>query len=372
MRITGYLVLIFAALLAPVHATEVTDAIEIVRTASPTTATSDEIRAAWKTLADAEVDEIPTMLRGMGSANPAVENWLRTAVDAVFERALASKSELPKAALVDLLADTQAAPRGRRTAYELLEQIDPPKAQELLVNMMEDPSLEIRYDSVAANLELADAAEGEAKQQQLHRILGSARDLEQIEQCITSLEEFGEEIDLAAHLGYIKSWRLCGVFDNSSQGGFAVVYPPEQTIDFAASYEGKEETAQWQSESISTDDSMGKVDLNDLIGPEKGAAAYAYTEIEVAEMTPIQVRYISPNATKLWVNGQLVASNEVYHGGTAIDQYIVDVTLQAGVNKLLIKVCQNEQTDAWAQVWEFQLRLTDQLGGAIDFTPIKQ
>ena len=34
-------------------------------------------------------------------------------------------------------------------------------------------------------------------------------------------------------------------------------------------------------------------------------------------------------------------------------------------NEILIKVCQNEQEDTWAQLWSFQLRVTDHLGGKV-------
>ena len=83
------------------------------------------------------------------------------------------------------------------------------------------------------------------------------------------------------------------------------------------------------------------------------------------------VRYASPNATKLWLNKQLVAANEVYHAGGAVDQYVAPVELQAGTNTILLKVCQNEQTQPWAQDWSFQLRLADELGGAIETTTVE-
>ena len=75
----------------------------------------------------------------------------------------------------------------------------------------------------------------------------------------------------------------------------------------------------------------------------------------------------SPKSTvyRLKLNGELVAVNEVYHTGTAIDQYRCDVVLKAGQNLIVLKVCQNEQTESWAQDWKFQLRVTDALGKPI-------
>jgi hypothetical protein len=39
--------------------------------------------------------------------------------------------------------------------------------------------------------------------------------------------------------------------------------------------------------------------------------------------------------------------------------------MKAGRNVILVKICQNEQTEEWAQVWQFQLRVCDPTGNAI-------
>jgi hypothetical protein len=40
--------------------------------------------------------------------------------------------------------------------------------------------------------------------------------------------------------------------------------------------------------------------------------------------------------------------------------------LTAGMNVILLKVCQNEQTEDWAQDWKFQLRVSDSSGAAVE------
>ena len=40
-----------------------------------------------------------------------------------------------------------------------------------------------------------------------------------------------------------------------------------------------------------------------------------------------------------------------------VDQHIGTGTLKKGKNEVLIKVCQNEQTEQWAQLWTFQVAL---------------
>jgi hypothetical protein len=41
------------------------------------------------------------------------------------------------------------------------------------------------------------------------------------------------------------------------------------------------------------------------------------------------------------------------------------VKLNKGKNTLLVKACQNEQTQDWTVQWEFQLRVCDATGTAI-------
>ena len=82
-----------------------------------------------------------------------------------------------------------------------------------------------------------------------------------------------------------------------------------------------------------------------------------------------EIRVGCINAQKVWVTGELVISNEVYHTGMQIDQYAVPVRLKAGENRILIKVCQNEQKEAWAQLFTFQARLCDSTGKAISLAP---
>lgn len=349
-------------------AAELDQSLATVREASATTAADDQLREAWKSLADADADQIPQMLRGMDAGNPAAENWIRAAVDAVASRTLSDGEELPKQDLVTLLDDTNAAPRARRTTYEWLLRIDPAMAESKLTAMTEDPSLEMRYDAIAAGMKGAEAAEGLEKVAAYRRLLKSARDLEQIKACKSALEEAGETVDLAAELGFVTQWRVIGVFDNTDKSGFDVAYPPEEEIDFDATYDGKAESAQWQQEVLTTDAEQGEVNLNDEVGAKKGAVVYAYAEVEVPQAQAAQIRYSSNNATKLWVNDRQVGSHEVYHSGGDYDQYAHEVDLQAGKNTILLKVCQNEQTEPWAQDWSYSLRICDALGGAIEMT----
>jgi hypothetical protein len=54
----------------------------------------------------------------------------------------------------------------------------------------------------------------------------------------------------------------------------------------------------------------------------------------------------------------------VLSSGFAIDQYVAGRT-RGGENRILVKVCENEQTESWAQDWNFQLRVCDTIGTAV-------
>src|SRR5205085_9781005 len=99
-----------------------------------------------------------------------------------------------------------------------------------------------------------------------------------------------------------------------------------------------------------------------VIGKNMGAVAYAVAFFDAEKEQDAEVRLACTNANRLWLNGQLIGEHEVYHAGTKIDQYVSRVKLNKGRNIILLKACQNEQTEKWAQDWSFQLRVCDAVG----------
>src|SRR5690606_37214044 len=262
--------------------------------------------------------------------------------------------------LEKLVRDQQASSRGRRIAYEWIRKFGSSRAETMLDKLYDDHNLELHNDADARLLAWLKGMRKEetGRETLVREALKSARDIDQIKTCRRELEGYGEKIDLARHLGFVTTWRLIGPFDNAGSKGFDVAYPPETEIDFAAGYEGKSGPVAWREEPVTTEDEMGNVDIVEVVGPVKGAVVYLYAELESPEAQQVEVRYASTNATKLWVNGEQVADHEVYHAGNQYDQYLHPVELRKGKNSLLLKVCQNEQTESWAQGWQFMLRVT--------------
>jgi hypothetical protein len=183
----------------------------------------------------------------------------------------------------------------------------------------------------------------------------------------------GETVSTPEAFALITKWQSVAPFDNVGGVGFDSTYPPEQqfaaskSINLSDTYPGKAGNVHWQAVEGSATE--GKVDLAAAFNKEKGAVAYLYAEFHSPNDQPAQARLGCTNANKVWLNGKEVMSNEVYHSGNMIDQYIAPVELKQGVNRILLKICQNEQEEPWAQEWDFQFRLTDPTGKGLTSKP---
>ncbi len=329
---------------------------------------------AWKELVHHGPTMLSALLEAMDTADAVSSNWLRTAGDAIVERALMEKKQLPAEQLERFVAEKKHNGAARRLAYEWLCRLDPKTPDRLLPGMLQDPSPELRRDAVAAVIRVAETqlalGDKEAARVAFRRALAGACDKDQVDLLVGQLEKLGEKIDVAVHFGFIRQWRLVAPFDNRKDSGFKKVYPPETKVDLQAAYKGQDEKeARWVA--VASKDPYGLVNLNKELGKQKGVVAYAYTVVDSPSEQTIQLRAGSPNGLKMFVNGKEVFHREEYHHGAAVDQYVATAVLKAGRNEILLKICQNEQTEEWAQEWKFQLRLCDAVGAAVPFSQSK-
>lgn len=320
---------------------------------------------AWKELVGLGTPALIPAIAAMKDANPIAVNWLRSAVNAI-----ADKKPLPAKELEAFVLDRMNGGEGRRLAYEILVTADATTPKRLLPDMLDDPSAGLRRDAVAVVIGEADASlkngDAAAAEKAFRKALTSARDNDQVDHIAKQLKTMKIDVDFVKHFGLIPHWKLITPFDNVGMKGYPVVYPPEMEIDLKKSYIGKEAAqAKWVDHV--TKDPRGVVDLNKALGNLKGTIAYAYTEIDSAKEQQIQIRAGCITALKIYLNGKLVFAREEYHHGQSMDQHVGFGTLKPGKNTILIKVCQNEQKEMWAQNWQFSLRLCDELGGAVPF-----
>ncbi|MEQ8788451.1 MAG: hypothetical protein RIC55_19230 [Pirellulaceae bacterium] len=363
-------ILLLAGLLCPLSASAqddaLTSALEAVRQVGPKGEGHRQAVQAVQKLSQLDAEKLPQVLAAMDGVGDLPTNWLRAAAEAIASKQLKAGGELPQKNLETFLADTSHSPRARRLAYELIARVDDTAHDRLIPGMLNDPSLELRRDAVAVALEKAEGLKDDDKSaavETYRTALSAARDLDQIDKAAEALRALGETVNLPEHFGFVMNWHLIGPFDNREKKGFDAVYPPEKEIDLTATYTGKEGEVKWFEHT--TNDQYGIVDLNKAIAKHMGAAGYATMEFESDQARDVELRLGCINANKVWLNGKLLTANHVYHAGTQIDQYVGQGRLKKGKNQILVKVCQNEQEDSWAQRWQFQLRVCDQYGTAI-------
>jgi hypothetical protein len=348
-------------------ASELNRCVAVIRAVGPQGKGHREATEALSRLVQVEVAELPKLLAAMDGANPLAANWFRAAAETVAERAVRRGELLPASDLERFVLERDHSPRARRLAYELLIGQDPEAERRLISGMMDDPSLELRRDAVAKVIEEAEAAlknnDRDRAVAAFRRAMPAARDEDQIRLVSAELRKLGEEVDLRQLMGFLVDWKLVGPFDNTDGHGYDSAYPPERTIDLAASHDGKHGKVEWID--YTTTDEYGKVDLNSGLVEEKEVVAYAVADFHGSRQQTAELRITSYNAVKVWVNGQSVIERKVYHGGSQLDQYVGEAALREGRNVILVKVCQNAQTQDWARFWGFQLRVCDAVGSPI-------
>ncbi|MBA4106405.1 MAG: hypothetical protein C0485_11660 [Pirellula sp.] len=306
------------------------------------------------------------LLQGMDQANPLAANWFRGAFESIAARNLENES-LPQQELEAFALDRSHSADARQLAFDWLVKVDATAADRLVPGMIDDPSTEFRRAGVQQLLDDAAKANEAKNADDSKRLYGqafrAALDPDQLDLAFDKLTELGEQPDLKKQLGLLSSWWLIGPFDHRGGIGFNAAYPPETEIELQKKYAGTEGEVSWVEKS--TDHRHALLDLNNLLGPHKGAVVYAYQEFESDRDQPVEIRLGTPNGWKLWVNGEPAFAHEEYHQTSRLDQYRTPVMLKAGTNRILLKLCQNEQTQDWAQRFEFQIRVCDGSGTAV-------
>lgn len=347
----------------------IADLLKTIQSVGPKGAGHPAAIKAVKQLREQDSSALVPILEGMEDAEPLAANWLRNAFETIVSHVPAAKQQAAIKAMQGFIDDTSHKPQMRRLAYEALADWDAKLASEMIPGFIDDPSDELRREAVVLLIEQAEQIDLEQNPEEAKQIytkaLASATDEDQVKAIVGPLEELGQKVDLQDHFGFITEWVVIGPFDNTDESGFDVVYPPEKEVDLGGAYAGKNIEATWQP--ISTEDDYGVINVAKDLGPYKGAIAYLYTEFHAREARDdVEFRLATPNAWKLWVNGEEVFAREEYHRGTFFDQYrLPNQSLKAGKNRILIKLCQNEQEQPWAQDWQLQLRLCEPTGRPI-------
>lgn len=363
-------ILLTTLVLPIVRADDTSDAIKVLREVQPGAVDSAAARDAVHQLRAAGSQALLPLLLGFRDAGPLTVNWMRNAFEQIADAETKAGRKLPQGELEAFVRDQNQSPFARRLVYETLKRSDAGIEDRLIPDMLLDASPEFRRDAVAMLIKEASALPDAAKATPLYRkAFNGAVHEDQVKAIAEALRKNNEEVDIQKHFGFLPQWSIVGPFDNKDGKGFAVAYGPELDVnaskapDLQAEYDGQTGKVRWQP--IVTTDDYGVVDIAKQIENYKGSLMYAITTWTSDREQQAEIRLGTPNSWKLWVNGKLVFEREEYHRSSELDQYRVPVTLKAGSNTLLLKICQNEQTQDWAQRYQYQIRICNSTGSAL-------
>ncbi len=329
---------------------------------------NEDAGPAWKTLVSKGVPALLPALEAFDDDNPTAANWLRTAVDAIAETEKAAGRKLPADKLEAFVKDTKRSATARRAAYELLVAQDAEAKGRLLPGLLNDKSADLRRDAIANQLDILEKLARPTIKADLEKLFAFTRDKDQVELVAKKIEENGGKVSVTEQFGFVTFAALVGPFDNTAGKGFAVAYPPESAINATGTFKGKGDVElKWGDPS--TANKSGAFDLNKLLDKHKDAVTYAQAVVTAGAETSCDIRVTCATAVQIFLNGKKLFQREEYHHGTPFDGHVGKGTLRKGENVIVLKVCQNNQTENWAQAWQFQMRVCDATGGPL---PLQQ
>ncbi|MCH7960001.1 MAG: hypothetical protein IID08_07720 [Candidatus Hydrogenedentes bacterium] len=142
----------------------------------------------------------------------------------------------------------------------------------------------------------------------------------------------------------VHRWTVIGVFANQEDKGLDTVYPPEQELNFDATYPGWYDVAIWKP-WYSTEETGHRIDLQDAFSPPYQAGprcdygtGYAYAELHSEARATIALRIGVRNAMRVWLNGSILYESReaTTEGGLRIEECAC--SLKQGRNTILVKV----------------------------------
>lgn len=298
-----------------------------------------------------------------------------------LEKLLADDASRVRVAVLQTLgqADQEQAPQDRILAYftPSLLSADPATRGAAVQALV--PFIEL--DNAEAALELL------LKMQGAHGTVGT----EPLMQIVFRLVEAEHAAPVLQGYGYVAKWHVIGAFPSGFGApkedveGFSVAYPPEQEIDLTKQYTIKyniksdnrfgkevgEAEVGWVPVTVGNADGvlfMTKAGRSQLQMPRKNGVCYAYTEVHLPEKTQATMTFLLniKAQSRVWLNGKVIGMESKVDSKQGTATKTAKVTLNAGKNRLLVKIASNDHSGAhWApkvSTRGFALSLKDQDG----------
>ena len=154
---------------------------------------------------------------------------------------------------------------------------------------------------------------------------------------------------------FLTDWWIIGSFEKS----FEEVLPPEKdTFDINKQYTGKMgDIIKWKA--IKSDFNDGYMNLKNMLNPSYDVTAYAYTTVKSEIEQEVKFAIGSNDQIVIWLNNEKVYKYPT-NRQAKIDQNIIQVKLNKGENKILLKVA-----DGGGAGWGFYFRIEDLNGNPV-------
>ena len=225
-----------------------------------------------------------------------------------------------------------------------------------------DPAL--REPAVRALMSVAaalTAANQKAKAIDLYEIVrGMNPSTEVVQELVKGMAAAGSSADLRGLLGTVSRWHVIGPFElGAKHEGWDTVYVGEPDVSMVARFMAGKRRAQWTP--VVSAEANGRIDLRKTVGNRDLCVGYAYAEIILDKPTDAVLLLGVDDSERIWVNGKKVFEQFVARGFTP-DEDKVPVKLEAGTNKILLKIYQN------GMGWEFCVRIVTPDGRPVPFT----
>jgi outer membrane protein assembly factor BamB len=160
----------------------------------------------------------------------------------------------------------------------------------------------------------------------------------------------------------IADWQLVGPFNNEADVAQRRAYDPEKQVDLTAAYGAGDEAIHWQVAHAERD--SGFLNIAQAVKSSQYQAAYAVVWVQSKQPQRAWLFVESPNVLSAWSDAARLMENQagekVGRGSRGGQMDPVPISLNAGWNQLLLKVC--NRTGAWG----FRARLANVDGSRID------
>lgn len=245
----------------------------------------------------------------------------------------------------------------RRRALRGLAAIASPQSLPVVEEMIRDRS--VRDDAFRAYAAIAKTflKEGDKERaiEMFERIVGRNAPGDVKREAGKQLRALGIQFDPVRNAGFVSVWSYLGPFPGPD---INKPHLPEEEVDLGKPVRIGDRDMRWKRHRVT--DTDGRINLMDLMKPNQNVTGYLYAEVIVDRAQDVLIKTGSDDEMRVWLNGRRIHSFDQPRSW-AVDQDTTEARLEAGTNRLLVKICNH------GGGWDGSLRITDPTGRPIDF-----